>query len=200
MSASSTPIRLGVPALLLFAGLGGCMPSSEPAQSPAIEGRALERAPEPPAEPSSPTTAAGAASDTATAARPAEPSEPGDARAGDTDEGEGDALPALPRGAPKWVRAAVEGATDAEGRRADGDDSGAVYGVGRARMANQTLARATAENRARAAIARTLDGKKSGWVEAELRGVEIVDHWTDPGSGAIFARARLMLDAPSPDP
>jgi hypothetical protein len=92
---------------------------------------------------------------------------------------------AAPRGAPAWVR---------EGWGATGD---AVWAVGRAAgIRNPALARSVADNRARAALARALERSPRPEVVARLEGVEIIERWTDPRTGTIFARARLRR---SPD-
>ena len=79
------------------------------------------------------------------------------------------------------------------------DSSEVVYGVGRSLpLKNRALARMVAENRARSAIARALSPSGKGASGRRLEGVEIIDHWTDPVSGAIFARARLRREASTP--
>ncbi|MEL6185473.1 MAG: hypothetical protein AAFU79_12690 [Myxococcota bacterium] len=79
--------------------------------------------------------------------------------------------------APRWVREDVTA-------------PGVIFGVGSVRgVANRGLARITAENRARANLMRKL-----GVGEREaVSGIDIVDHWTDPRSGAMFARARFFV-------
>ncbi len=65
-----------------------------------------------------------------------------------------------------------------------------IFGVGSATgIRNVSLARMTADNRARAEIAKLVSpGSK---VEAKMSGVEIIDHWLHPENGAIYALARL---------
>lgn len=85
--------------------------------------------------------------------------------------------PQAPRRAPRWVRKEVV-------------EAGFVFGVGRVRgVENRALARMTAENRARADVIRQLGvGEGEG-----VSGIDIVDHWTDPRSGSMFARARFKV-------
>lgn len=81
------------------------------------------------------------------------------------------------------------------------DEAGARYGVGKVSgVRNAALARTTADNRARAEIAKMVgtatevtqgDGStKIRTVSATLEGVEIVDHWVDPSDGTVYALAR----------
>lgn len=85
---------------------------------------------------------------------------------------------------PAWAYA--DGVTEVDGF---------VYAVGRATgIRNSGLARAVAENRARAMIAHYVG--KNAEEGATLAGVDIVDHWTDPRSGSMFARARWQPGGP----
>lgn len=80
-------------------------------------------------------------------------------------------------------------------------ESGRRYGVGTATgIKNAALARTTADNRARAEIAKLVgtkteitEGDGSARVRtfaATLTEVEIVDHWVDPSDGTVYALAR----------
>ena len=84
--------------------------------------------------------------------------------------------------------AAVEPAAPARDwvRRGSGEWEGRLYGVGRvAGIRNPALALATADNRARAAVAALL-GTADG--ERALGGVQIIDHWRTP-DGVLYALA-----------
>lgn len=94
--------------------------------------------------------------------------------------------------APAWVT----------GKSSYTDEDGTRYGVGHASgIKNASLARQTAGNRARAEIAKLVstpievkqgDGSKTVKVySTTVNGVEIVDHWVDPKTGAVYALARL---------
>lgn len=118
---------------------------------------------------------------------------------------------------PDWVL---------KGSGAFGTDSSRVfYGVGFVSgIKNQALARSTADNRARAEIAKTFEtysaslmkdymasttaGDQSATSEeqhveqavktfsaATLSGVQIVDHWFHPSDGSVYALARLDLES-----
>ncbi len=118
---------------------------------------------------------------------------------------------------PEWVM---------KGSGAFGGEAGKVfYGVGVVSgIKNHALARSTADNRARAEIAKifetytaslmkdymasTTAGDMSASSEEQhveqaiktfsaqtLSGVQIVDHWMHPQDGSIYALARLDLDA-----
>ena len=113
------------------------------------------------------------------------------------------------------TRASIDSATDADGaleaivelaegtplpravgvvRRMDH-----LYAVGRAPpMKNRALARAVASNRARARLVRALG--ENGVSISHISGVDIVEHWTDPRTGAMFARARLDERSPHAAP
>lgn len=99
------------------------------------------------------------------------------------------ATPAADR--PEWMQKGTSYVDDAGQRFAIGVASG---------IKNAALARTTAENRARAEIAK-LVGTKTEVTEgdgstkvrtfaATLSGVEIVDHWVDPKDGSVYALAR----------
>lgn len=76
-------------------------------------------------------------------------------------------------------------------RRGSHEEDGASYAVGLAGgISNPALARRTAENRARAALARHLEGRGESFSATRMAGIEIVDVWTDPVTGAMVARAR----------
>ena len=107
----------------------------------------------------------------------------------------------------------------------EGESGRIFYGVGAASgIRNKALARTTADNRARAEVqkvfrtysaslmkdymASTTAGDFSATSEEQhvenavktfsagtLSGVEIVNHWTDPSDGTIYALARLNMDA-----
>ncbi len=79
---------------------------------------------------------------------------------------------------PKWVL---------KGSLIEGEH---LFGVGSAKgIRNVSLARMTADNRARAEIAKLMSpGAK---VEMKMSGVEIIDHWIHPENGALYALARL---------
>lgn len=86
---------------------------------------------------------------------------------------------ALPRRAPQWAAVSAEVIVRDEQRY--------LVATGRAeRIRNEALARATAENRARAEIAR--------WIASErVVGAMIVDGWRDPTSGIAFAKVELAV-------
>lgn len=121
-------------------------------------------------------------------------------------------------GAPDWV---VKG-----GGAGESKDSGKVfYGVGQASgIKNNSLLRQTADNRARADIAKTFQfysaslmkdymsstmaadpnvTSEEQHVESAIKtvtsitmnGVQIVDHWQNPTTMEMFSRARLDLEA-----
>jgi len=107
---------------------------------------------------------------------------------------------------PAWVKqgTALGGA--------DGQDK-AFYGLGEVRgIRNVALARATADNRARAELARLLDAFVAQWLgncpmppgqtsealmrlltASSLSGVQIVEHYFHPDDGSVFSLARLDL-------
>ena len=116
---------------------------------------------------------------------------------------------------PDWVM---------KGSGAFGGDTGRVfYGVGSVTgIKNHALARTTADNRARAELAKQFEvysaslmkdyaaSTMAGDATSEeqnvesviktfsaqtLSGVQIVDHWFHPGDGTVFALARLDLNA-----
>jgi hypothetical protein len=118
---------------------------------------------------------------------------------------------------PDWVE---------KGSGAFGGEMGkAFYGVGAAYgMKNPSLLRSSADNRARAEVAKvfktytaslmkdyqasTMAGNPEEtseeqhveqtiktFTKAELAGVQIVDHWKDPETGELFALARMDLSA-----
>jgi len=117
---------------------------------------------------------------------------------------------------PEWVRQGSGGYKTKEGK--------AFYGVGSVTgIKNPSLERATADNRARAEIAKVFntytaalmkdyqaatiakDPKLSveeqnveqtikTFTKAELSGVEIVDHWRIPETGEFFSLAKMDLD------
>ncbi len=86
---------------------------------------------------------------------------------------------ALPKRAPQWAAVSAEVIVRDEQRY--------LVATGRAeRIRNEALARATAENRARAEIAR--------WIASErIVGAMIVDGWRDPASGVAFAKVELAV-------
>lgn len=99
--------------------------------------------------------------------------------------------PASRRG-PAWIRRGVE-LNGASG-----------FAVGRAPpMKNRGLARSVASNRARARLARALSERNGserarGETFAHTTAIEIDALWTDPVTGAMFARARVSVeDAPT---
>jgi len=107
----------------------------------------------------------------------------------------------------------------------EGEIGNAFYGVGSAYgIKNPSLLRSTADNRARAEVARvfktytaalmkdyaasTMAGDPNetseeqhveqtikSFTKAELAGVQIVDHWKDTDTGELFALARMDLSA-----
>lgn len=117
---------------------------------------------------------------------------------------------------PEWV---IKGSGAFEG-----ESGRVFYGVGAASgIRNKALARTTSDNRARAEVqkifqtysaslmkdymASTTAGDMSATSEEQhveqavktfsagtLSGVEIVNHWTDPSDGTIYALARLNID------
>ena len=118
---------------------------------------------------------------------------------------------------PEWVE---------KGSGAFGGELGkAFYGVGAAYgIKNPSLLRSSADNRARAEVARifktytaslmkdyqasTMAGNPEEtseeqhveqtiktFTKAELAGVQIIDHWKDPETGELFALARMDLSA-----
>ena len=99
--------------------------------------------------------------------------------------------PAIAAGGPGWV---ARGSVESGGR---------YYGVGRVQgIANHALARVTADNRARAEVAKLVEiraaaafgGNSSdarAFVAKTLPGVRIVDHWVAP-DGSIYALAELV--------
>lgn len=71
-----------------------------------------------------------------------------------------------------------------------------AHGVGVARgIRNAPLARTTADNRARASLARALDDHFAKTSSVVLRGVEIEARWVDPTDGTVFSLARLVVPA-----
>jgi hypothetical protein len=121
-----------------------------------------------------------------------------------------------PDGTPRWVHRG-SGAFD-------GEQGKAFYGVGIVQgIRNISLARQTADNRARGEIAKMFDlyvaammkdyqrsttagnfqasaeeqdvvSAQKTITEVTLRGVEVRDHWTDPATGALYALALLDLN------
>lgn len=116
---------------------------------------------------------------------------------------------------PEWVL---------KGSGAYGGDAGRVfYGVGSVTgIKNHALARTTADNRARADLAKVFEtysaslmkdymaSTMAGDATSEeqhvenviktfsaqtLSGVQVVDHWFHPGDGTVFSLARLDLDS-----
>ncbi|MEE8409497.1 MAG: hypothetical protein V3T05_07825 [Myxococcota bacterium] len=85
----------------------------------------------------------------------------------------------LPKRAPQWAAVAAQVIVR--------DDKRYLVATGRAeRIRNAALARATAENRARAEIAR--------WIASErVVGAMIVDGWRDPATGIAFAKLELEV-------
>lgn len=97
---------------------------------------------------------------------------------------------------PAWVEAGSRVSIE-EGRPV-------AYGVGAAGgIRNLALARAAADNRARAALARALIEHRgrptTDKIRATLTGVRIVEHWTDPSDGTVYALARLETRAAAAD-
>jgi hypothetical protein len=107
---------------------------------------------------------------------------------------------------PAWVKQGTAlGDTDGPNK--------AFYGLGEVRgIRNVALARATSDNRARAELARLLDGFVARWLKgcplppgqsaealmrlltaSSLSGVQIVEHYFHPDDGAVFSLARLDL-------
>lgn len=104
--------------------------------------------------------------------------------------------PALAAGGPSWV---ARGSVEAAGR---------YYGVGMVRgIANHALARVTADNRARAEIAKLVEGaaiaafgasnraKIQSHISSTLPAVRIVDHWIAP-DGSVYTLAELVASPP----
>lgn len=117
-------------------------------------------------------------------------------------------------GAPDWVNKGTQ--------MVDNKDGQLIYGVGMApNMNDQSLQKSTAENRARAEIARMLqtyvdstlkdytassnDGESSAnsmSIEREIRstsqlalsGARVLGHWKDPKTGDIYAFSALDMD------
>ncbi|MBT6177591.1 MAG: hypothetical protein HOI23_10115 [Deltaproteobacteria bacterium] len=116
---------------------------------------------------------------------------------------------------PEWVL---------KGSGAYGGDAGRVfYGVGSVTgIKNHALARTTADNRARADLAKVFETYSASLMKdymastmagdavseeqhvesviktfsaQTLSGVQVVDHWFHPGDGTVFALARLDLDS-----
>ncbi len=118
------------------------------------------------------------------------------------------------KGAPDWVNEGTQYLNDRKGRL--------FHGVGQAAdMGNASLQVSTADNRARAEVARILtsyldvvsndytsasgDGKQSVSQESvsrqisnltriNLSGVRIIGHWKDEKTGTVYAIAELNLD------
>ena len=113
------------------------------------------------------------------------------------------------RGAPDWVNEGTQAVSDAKGRL--------IQGVGSApRIADRALQKSSADNRARAEVARILAtymdivmddySSSSGDGQAELtqqitsttqvmlRGARIIGSWRDQRSGDIYSFAELDLD------
>lgn len=117
---------------------------------------------------------------------------------------------------PGWVRSGSHFGQGAEAK--------ALFGLGEVRgIRNVALARATADNRARAELAQLLDGFVTQWLSAcplgaatgqetpgatlpqdqavlvrlltasNLSAVQIVEHYFHPNDGAVFSLARLEL-------
>lgn len=94
----------------------------------------------------------------------------------DPDPVEPDPVPANDH-RPEWVR---------QGTRAEGE---VYYGLGKVRgIRNRSLARSTADNRARAAVGRLLSGK--GSFTGTLSGVEIEKRWYDRKTRTHYSLAR----------
>jgi hypothetical protein len=119
-------------------------------------------------------------------------------------------------GTPKWVNRG-SGAFD-------GPNGKSFFGVGIVQgVKNEALARQTSDNRARGEIAKMFDlyvaammkdyqrsttagdfkasaeeqdvvSAQKTITEVSLRGVEVRDHWVNPGSGALYALAVLDLN------
>ena len=113
--------------------------------------------------------------------------------------------------APDWVNEGTQAVSNDDGRL--------IHGVGMAPpMGDISLQKATADNRARAEIARVLStyvdavindytasagGESDSNVEREIRsttqltlsGVRILGHWKDDESGDVYAFAELDMDA-----
>lgn len=113
--------------------------------------------------------------------------------------------------APDWVNEGTQAVSNDDGRL--------IHGVGMAPpMGDISLQKATADNRARAEIARVLStyvdavindytasagGESDSNVEREIRsttqlalsGVRILGHWKDEESGDVYAFAELDMDA-----
>lgn len=94
-------------------------------------------------------------------------------------------LPKLGTGAPDWLKSG-SGAFEQDGKRL-------LVGVGWTRsVGNSALARSSADNRARAEIARLLANNKEH-AGVLLRFVQVRDHWQDSASKTLYARAELDL-------
>lgn len=103
---------------------------------------------------------------------------------------------------PEWVQ---KGSV-----KEQGDEGTLLYGVGVVSgIKNVALARSTADNRARAEVAKLVEthveategggGKEiKTHAAATLSGVEIVDHWIHPTEGSVYALARLEVRAEAP--
>jgi hypothetical protein len=90
-------------------------------------------------------------------------------------------------GRPKWTKAKAHFEVRA----------GRTYAVavGKAKDANEALASATAEGRARADLLRLLQGKKPGAdVQGQVRGAEVVETWRT-GRGVVYVRVELDTSA-----
>ncbi len=114
------------------------------------------------------------------------------------------------KGAPDWVNKGTQAVSDRDGRL--------IHGVGMApAMGDESLQKGTADNRARAEIARVLsiyidatlsDYTASAGAEADvdikreirgttqlaLSGTKILGHWKDKNTGDIYAFAELDLE------
>ncbi len=110
---------------------------------------------------------------------------------------------------PSWVKEGTHLSRDAQDK--------ALFGLGEVRgIRNVALARSTADNRARAELARLLDAFVVQWLKgcpqpaesnaaqnqdvllklitaSNLSGVQIVEHYFHPKDGAVFSLARLEL-------
>lgn len=104
---------------------------------------------------------------------------------------------------PAWVK-------EGSHLQPDGQDKTFV-GLGAVRgIRNVALARSTADNRARAELARLLDAYVAAWVQdapegagregllklltaTSLSGVQIVEHYFNPDDGSVYSLAKLNL-------
>ena len=105
---------------------------------------------------------------------------------------------------------ACEGAAESpawvgRGPSVDGTgDQVVVYGVGASgSIRDPSLARTTADNRARASVAQQLRDlglvpEAGGAVTARMQGIQIVDHWIEPHTRQIYALARLDVGPQRP--